>query len=251
MEEVEGTASAEELAAITGLGAAEAAVLLEAAGGDLTTAVSLHFEQEEHGGAGGRHDAPGDAGAEEYADDDGSEEGAPPAIEGVNGVGLLPPQPPGVLARARASCFWAVDLVRRLPGYGAVRSIAVGLAGILRRIGLYDVLLSLALAPLSAFGLLERPASPAGGAAAAARFIAAFEEQHGEVHPRFFRGTCHEALARARREARLVLMYLHSADHAHTPAFLSSVVGSALFSAFVDENFVFWVGDVDTQARRA
>ena len=62
--------SAEELAAITGLGAAEAAVLLEAAGGDLPTAVSLHFEQEEHGGAPGRHDAPGDAGAEEYADDD-------------------------------------------------------------------------------------------------------------------------------------------------------------------------------------
>ena len=66
------------------------------------------------------------------------------------------------------------------------------------------------------------------------------------MHPRFFRGSCQQALSRSKTDAKFLLAYLHDSYEADCAAFCDRVLSSALFQAFVDENFVFWVGDLAT-----
>lgn len=116
--------SAEELASITGLALEQAAVLLEASGGDLATAVQLHFDNEERGASAADEAAARAVQQEEDAayeaalaanDADANEyefPGVPPDIGGVApraarspvmgappGAGVGDPAPPSRLAR--------------------------------------------------------------------------------------------------------------------------------------------------------
>ncbi|KAJ8650199.1 hypothetical protein MRB53_003222 [Persea americana] len=53
-----------------------------------------------------------------------------------------------------------------------------------------------------------------------------------------------EALQRARREFKMLFVYLHSPDHLDTPAFCEGTLCSEAVAAFVNENFVAWGGSI-------
>ena len=136
----------DELASITGLEQEQASLLLEAAGGDLATAVQLHFDNED------RLDRPGNSAADEaaaraaqmeedaanygefdYDDDDGFPEPVPdgraargahsPVPDGAP-VPVHQPRPGSRLARLYAFLGWMAAipgfsfLYRALPGGG-------------------------------------------------------------------------------------------------------------------------------------
>ena len=245
----------EQLASITGLDDAQATVLLEAAGGDLSVAVQLHFEQEDnttrqaqiaadaamaaeadatmaHGG--GRADA---------SDDDDDDDGG-----GGGGGGGGGPQPPAPVGTFRGRLHWALAMLSSIPGASLIRVLAVGLMRLLARTGIPSFLGSL-------LGLVAPGPRPPTGALAVRRFESGFEEAHGPVHPVFYRGSLQQALGHSRREAKFLLVYLHAADHPNCETFAAAVLASQPFSAFVDENFVLWVADVaaseGSHARRA
>lgn len=118
------------------------------------------------------------------------------------------------------------------------------LARLIAATGLPRFIGSILLAPLSFLGLIPNRVPRLNGAAAVQRFEEAFEAEHGTTHPPFFRGGCSAALSRSKRDARFALVYLHAPDHPDAKAFEARVLSSALFSAFVEENFIFWVGDI-------
>lgn len=118
------------------------------------------------------------------------------------------------------------------------------LGRLLYRTGLISLVGYILWAPLALLGF--------GGAVGGRRgpppppFDEWFEQNHGNVHPRFFRGSCQQALSRSKTDAKFLLAYLHDSYEAGCAAFCDRVLSSALFQAFVDENFVFWVGDLAT-----
>jgi len=221
-----------DLTSITGLGLPEATILLEAAGGDLETAVSLHFQSFEQETNRDQPESSGQAyggGESEPEPDDDDEPAAAPVAH----------QP--VLTRLG----WALSILGSLPGWTFFQRVARGL-GIAE---LASSLLSLTLYPLRALGLL-----PPGGpttAVALQRFASEFEAKHGLTHPTFFQGGLSQALHTSRQGVKFVLVYFHSAGHAECASFCREVLSSELFVAFVNENFVFWVADVSTPEGRA
>ncbi|XP_031572121.1 FAS-associated factor 2-like [Actinia tenebrosa] len=71
-----------------------------------------------------------------------------------------------------------------------------------------------------------------------------FEEKYGTVHPNFYQGTYSQVLNDAKRELRFVLVYLHSDDHQHTPAFCRSTMMNSGFIEYVNGCMLFWAVDV-------
>ena len=257
----------EQLCAITGLEEPAAQNLLDAAGGDLDVAVSLHFNFEDGQTAGGsgaagsgfgggappyiegdyeedeedEDDEDDEEGFEEEEDDDDDEgEGMPGGPSAPQGGAAGGGDGGAIVPRLR-SLF---GLLSRLPGFSLLAAVAIRLGSLLWRTGIPRFFGSLLLAPLSAIGLLRGDAAGVPqGAIAIQRFESSFEERYGATHPRFFRGTCAQALQASRRDLRFLLVYLH-ADSADAATFAQRVLSSALFTHFVDENLTFWVGDV-------
>ena len=123
------------------------------------------------------------------------------------------------------------------------------LGRLLYRTGLISLVGWVLWAPLALLGL----AGPGGALGMGGRgrpppppFDEWFEQNHGNVHPRFFRGSCQQALSRSKTDARFLLAYLHDGQAADCATFCDRVLSSALFQHFVDENFVLWVGDTAT-----
>lgn len=87
-------------------------------------------------------------------------------------------------------------------------------------------------------------ANPRGDVAA---FIAAFDERFGTEHPAFLACSYAEALERAKRELRFLLVYLHSERHEATGAFATEVLSSPEFAALVEaEDLLLWGADVQS-----
>ena len=235
--------AASEVAAITGLSEEASQSLLDAAGGNLEVAVQLHFDQEDSAAGSSAAARSGGGGGGEAHGGGGDPAARPPAR-----------QPPAAAAGSGAGVLDFLSYVGGLPGFSHLRLLFVGLGRLLQRTGLLSLVLPVAdlllLTPLRLLGFLAPPPRESA-AEAAARFTAEFEELHGETHPRFFRGSCSEALSRARREAKFCLVYLHSAAHPAAASTCDELIANALFAAFVDENFVFWVADDATADGRA
>ena len=79
------------------------------------------------------------------------------------------------------------------------------------------------------------------------QFISTFELQYGNSHPEFFRGSYNDALSKARRDIKFMLVYLHSQDHMRTEQFCRNVVCSVGFTEYVNANMIFWACDVNTR----
>lgn len=77
-------------------------------------------------------------------------------------------------------------------------------------------------------------------------FVLAYEAQYG-LHPQWVSGSLPEALAVAKRECRLLLVYLHSFEHGDTEAFAKTLASEAVIE-FVDRNMVMWAVDGASQA---
>jgi hypothetical protein len=245
-----------ELEAITGLSSAEAELLLEASGGNLEQAVQLHFESEDQ-----QHTSVQDAAmaaalaADEYGEPAGASDG-----EGMGdtmgsdphfGGGMrpaqspVPPAPPRAPppSRWRGALQWMQLYV---PLFGYFES----LGRLIYRTGILGFVGTLLWAPfaLIGFGPAARPQAPS---AAAQQFEAWFEEAHGTTHPRFFRGSCQQALLRSKTDARFLLAYLHDHSSQECSHFCERILSSAHFQGFVDDNFLLWVGDVALPEGRA
>lgn len=108
------------------------------------------------------------------------------------------------------------------------------------------------LGSLAAFLGVAPPAAEAGGGGparagpvAARRFLSGLEGQCGgaPAWPFVAEGFT-RASARAAREARFLLVYLHSPLHDDTPRFCAGVLGDAATREYVAATFVAWGGDV-------
>ena len=273
---------AEELASITGLAPDQAALLLEAAGGDLAIAVQLHFDGEDArgrpgnsaadeaaaraaqmeedaanygGGLGDDDDDDDDDGFPEPVPDEGRDGGAGAAVLSPGGrrahsPGAVPrggPPQPGRLTRLCAAFGWFATA----PGFSLIYRVLLGGGRFLYSTGLIQLVTSLLWAPLAMLGLVAAAPPPPPPAVAAQRFEAWFEEHHGQTHPPFFRGSCQSALGRSRSEAKFVLVYLHDTGADESVQFCDRVLASARFAAFAAEHFVLWVGDLSTPEGRA
>lgn len=62
--------------------------------------------------------------------------------------------------------------------------------------------------------------------------------------PRFFEGSFAQALQAARREAKLLVIYLHSEHGRYTQRFCSEVLSEDFIRGMLDENFLLWGGDI-------
>merc|ERR1719502_161957 len=78
------------------------------------------------------------------------------------------------------------------------------------------------------------------------RFLDQFEAEYGNQHPQILDCSFHQACQRAKTEVKLLVVYLHSAHHANTPAFCKTIFASPSFIEFMDANVLVWVGDVAT-----
>lgn len=78
-------------------------------------------------------------------------------------------------------------------------------------------------------------------------FISRFEAQYGEQHPQFLRGSYEDALNKAKRDLRFLLVYLHSQDHSSTERFCRDCLCSSGFIDYVNENMIFWGCDANSR----
>ncbi|XRB17087.1 UBX domain-containing protein [Pseudoscourfieldia marina] len=92
---------------------------------------------------------------------------------------------------------------------------------------------------------LAPPPTHADGAAAARAFVANFDSKFGTTHPRFIADTYTNALRQARRSNKFLVAYLHCARHPATDSFCRETMCDETLSAFLDDGFVVWGGDVD------
>lgn len=85
-----------------------------------------------------------------------------------------------------------------------------------------------------------------GGHASGAAFSRALTAAYGEQLrlPRFFEGAFAQALQAARRDLKLLVVYLHSEHARYTQSFCTEVLGSEFISDMLNENFVLWGGDI-------
>lgn len=67
-----------------------------------------------------------------------------------------------------------------------------------------------------------------------------FEQQYGDHHPFFYGCRFADALRNARREGKLVIVYLHDPDHPYTEPFCRRTLCSDVVVEFLDANFVSW-----------
>ncbi|WVZ65346.1 hypothetical protein U9M48_014726 [Paspalum notatum var. saurae] len=71
-------------------------------------------------------------------------------------------------------------------------------------------------------------------------FFSVFEHQYGDRHPFFYGCRLADALRAARREGKLVFLYLHDPDHPYTEPFCRRTLCSDVVVEFLDANFVSW-----------
>mmetsp|Transcript_787 Transcript_787/g.4905 ORF Transcript_787/g.4905 Transcript_787/m.4905 type:complete len:333 (-) Transcript_787:1448-2446(-) len=77
-------------------------------------------------------------------------------------------------------------------------------------------------------------------------FSREFRGKNGDRAVRFLPDTYREALRKAHREHKFLLVYLHAHEHEDVPTFVENTLADAVFASFVSENFVCWGGDVRT-----
>lgn len=71
-------------------------------------------------------------------------------------------------------------------------------------------------------------------------FFSVFEQQYGGHHPFFYGCRFADALRAARREGKLVFVYLHDPGHPYTEPFCRRTLCSDVVVEFLDANFVSW-----------
>jgi FAS-associated factor 2 len=71
-------------------------------------------------------------------------------------------------------------------------------------------------------------------------FFTVFEQQYGNRHPFFYACRFADALRAARREGKLVFVYLHDPDHPYTEPFCRRTLCADVVVEFLDVNFVSW-----------
>ncbi|XP_047315722.1 plant UBX domain-containing protein 10 [Impatiens glandulifera] len=86
--------------------------------------------------------------------------------------------------------------------------------------------------------------SVSAAASEAMDFVANFERDYGLTRPNFVSEGFMDALQRSRHAFKLLFVYLHSPDHPDTPLFCERTLCSDLLSAFINENFVSWGGNI-------
>ncbi|KAG1083474.1 hypothetical protein G6F42_022202 [Rhizopus arrhizus] len=86
----------------------------------------------------------------------------------------------------------------------------------------------------------------------ALEFIESFEQKYGSHHIEFFRGGYSQALEKARKDLKFMLVLLHSDDHDDTDAFCRNTLTSDRLVNFVrDKNILVWAGNVrETEAHK-
>jgi FAS-associated factor 2 len=111
--------------------------------------------------------------------------------------------------------------------------------------GLFAMVQSAATLPLTTFKRLCNGFPTAQEDAEA--FLAEYDRDFAGVpRPAFQRCSYHEALSRAKRESKFLLVYAHSADHGETRRFCGrgGLLSCPQFVEFVDANCVCWGGSV-------
>ncbi|KXN70556.1 UBX-domain-containing protein [Conidiobolus coronatus NRRL 28638] len=72
-----------------------------------------------------------------------------------------------------------------------------------------------------------------------------FEEEFGEVHPEFLRGTYAQALEKAKNELKFLVVVLHSDSARDTVRFCTEILASPfLLDFFRENNILCWAGDI-------
>lgn len=76
-------------------------------------------------------------------------------------------------------------------------------------------------------------------------FTESFEAKHGANHVDFFKGGYSQALEKARKELRFMLVILQSDDHDDTQEFSRETLASSQVIDFIkDKNILVWGGNV-------
>jgi len=124
------------------------------------------------------------------------------------------------------------------PKRGLVSSVVGWFARGLQRVGV-SVLRIVLTFILGNSGSLINPGEASGA------LSRALTESYGSVAelPRFFEGTFSSALQQARRDAQLVVVYLHSDHSRYTHKFCTEVLGNEFIRTMLNENFLLWGGD--------
>jgi len=76
-------------------------------------------------------------------------------------------------------------------------------------------------------------------------FLDKFEREFGQDHPRFFVGSYSQAVQQAKREFKLLVIYLHSEQHVDTPTFCRDSLCSRPLTEFIDDNLLFWASNIN------
>jgi len=102
------------------------------------------------------------------------------------------------------------------------------------------------LFPNSVRKLIEGPESGRNARLTCAeRFIQYYEENYGDKHPEFYRGTYKQALLDIKDNYQVLIVIVNSPEHDDTPEFCKNVLGSNEFINYLQgKNFVVWAGSV-------
>ncbi|CEP19525.1 hypothetical protein [Parasitella parasitica] len=86
----------------------------------------------------------------------------------------------------------------------------------------------------------------------AVEFVETFERNYGPRHIEFFRGGYSQALEKARKDLRFMLVLLHSDDHDDTEAFCRDTLTAERLINFIrDKKIIVWAGNVrETEAHK-
>lgn len=114
---------------------------------------------------------------------------------------------------------------------GSLKAVGAGILGIVRMVLLFG---------------LGRGSALRGGGSSGEAFRATLIDSYGGaiVLPRFFNGSFHEALQAARRDVKLLVVFLHSDQARYAQTFITQVLSNEFIRSVIDENFVFWGGDI-------
>ncbi|CAG9461836.1 unnamed protein product [Pedinophyceae sp. YPF-701] len=221
----------------TGSDEQQARFFLEASANNFNGAVQMYRENMGGGGGGG-----GLFGGPPPPAADDPPGGVPPP---VNDAGPRADGEDGNVALQILAAVMQAPIFVLRTGFVLVRGV-FGLAwGILDAVG-SRVLPSGVWAPVrgvvgAVAGAGDDDADPAEAARA---FAAAFERDHGDAHPTFSICSCHDAIRRAHREGRFLLVYLHDRNHQACRDFCAGILTHPSVVELVNSRFVFWAGDV-------
>ncbi|KNC49519.1 FAS-associated factor 1 [Thecamonas trahens ATCC 50062] len=157
------------------------------------------------------------------------------------------PVPAAVAARQRPQ--YAVDRSGAGPSTGGDMPANQGILGMGA-----SLLFSILSGAVGFVGTLAAPllslvtgTTMGGGGGGAHAFVAAFEAEYGDVHPAFMLTPFTEAVHRAAREGKVLVVYLHSEFHAETAAFCEGTLSDPALVPRIDESCIAWAGDIAHQ----